>query len=148
MSTGRDIPADYDERAVNVSERKDEAAGAKAVLVTMQRALEQMGPVRTWPPWHGSTNATASTVRGGARARGTDNRKLAEFCENGAKAVAEEATKRRLTPEFFARHSVAELAAKPEYWLSQQGAAHSPDGPSPPDAQHYTPRSRGTTPTG
>jgi len=46
---------------------------------------------------------------------------LAEFCENGAKAVAEEATKRMVTPEFIARHSIAELAAKPEYWLSQQG---------------------------
>ena len=55
-------------------------------------------------------------------------RKLAEFCENGAKAVAEEATKRVVTPEFFARHSVAELAAKPEYWLSPAGPAHPPDG--------------------
>ena len=32
-----------------------------------------------------------------------------EFCENGAKAVAEEATKRVVTPEFFARHSIADL---------------------------------------
>ena len=47
-------------------------------------------------------------------------RKLAEFCENGAKAVAEEATKRVVTREFFARHTVAELQAQPEFWLSQQ----------------------------
>ena len=74
-------------------------------------------------------------------------RKLAEFCENGAKAVAEEATKRVVTPEFFARHSVAELAAKPEYWLSQQGRLTHPmvlrarRRPLPR-------RSTGTTPTG
>ena len=31
------------------------------------------------------------------------HRHTAEFCENGAKAVAEEATTARATPEFFAR---------------------------------------------
>ena len=49
-----------------------------------------------------------------------------EFCENGAKAVAEEATKRVVTREFFARHTVAELQAQPEYWLSQQGRLTEP----------------------
>lgn len=34
-----------------------------------------------------------------------------EFCENGAKAVAAEATARRAGPEFFAGHTVAELMA-------------------------------------
>jgi molybdopterin-dependent oxidoreductase alpha subunit len=50
----------------------------------------------------------------------------AEFCENGAKAVAEEATLRRVTPEFFARHPVAELAAKSDHWLGQQGRLTTP----------------------
>ena len=53
-------------------------------------------------------------------------RKFAEFCENGAKAVAEEATKRVVTPEFFARHSVTELGEQPEFWLSQQGRLTHP----------------------
>jgi molybdopterin-dependent oxidoreductase alpha subunit len=65
-------------------------------------------------------------------------RKLAEFCENGAKAVAEEATKRRVTPEFFARHSVDELAEQPEYWLSQQGRLTHPMVLAPGDT-HYRP---------
>jgi molybdopterin-dependent oxidoreductase alpha subunit len=62
----------------------------------------------------------------------------AEFCENGAKAVAEEATLRRVTPEFFARHSVAELATRSDHWLGQQGRLTSPmvlrEG-----ATHYAP---------
>ena len=41
-----------------------------------------------------------------------DPRHLAEFCENGAKAVAEEATKRVVTPDFFARHSIADLEGR------------------------------------
>jgi formate dehydrogenase major subunit len=55
-----------------------------------------------------------------------DKPKLAEFCENGAKAVAEEATTRRITPEFFAAHSVAELAGCTDYWLGQQGRLTQP----------------------
>ena len=49
-----------------------------------------------------------------------------EFCENGAKAVAAEATARRATPEFFARHSVAELAAQSDFWLEDQGRLTHP----------------------
>src|SRR3546814_12595685 len=41
----------------------------------------------------------------------------AEFCENGAKAVAEEATRRRVDPGFFAAHPVAELAARRDWCL-------------------------------
>jgi molybdopterin-dependent oxidoreductase alpha subunit len=50
----------------------------------------------------------------------------AEFCENGAKAVAEEATTRRVGPEFFAKHAVSELATRSGYWLGQQGRLTHP----------------------
>ena len=50
----------------------------------------------------------------------------AEFCESGAKAVSAEATKKRVTPEFFARHSVAELSQKSDYWLENQGRITHP----------------------
>ncbi len=35
---------------------------------------------------------------------------IAEYCENGAKAFASEATRRRVTPAFFAKHAIVELA--------------------------------------
>jgi hypothetical protein len=44
-----------------------------------------------------------------------------EFCENGGKAVAWEATSKRCTPEFFAAHSVAELSAWHDYELEMVG---------------------------
>jgi molybdopterin-dependent oxidoreductase alpha subunit len=53
-------------------------------------------------------------------------RKLAEFCENGAKAVASEATKKRVTPAFFAEHSVAALLERSDRWLEQQGRLTHP----------------------
>ncbi|MFL6337254.1 MAG: FdhF/YdeP family oxidoreductase [Pyrinomonadaceae bacterium] len=50
----------------------------------------------------------------------------AEFCENGAKAVAEEATTRRVTPDFFREWSVADLSQKSDYWLGKQGRLTHP----------------------
>jgi molybdopterin-dependent oxidoreductase alpha subunit len=49
-----------------------------------------------------------------------------EFCENGAKAVAEEATVRRVGPAFFAAHPVPDLAARSDHWLGQQGRLTQP----------------------
>jgi molybdopterin-dependent oxidoreductase alpha subunit len=49
-----------------------------------------------------------------------------EFCEEGAKHVADEATKKRVTPEFFQKWSVAELAQQSDLWLNQQGRITHP----------------------
>ncbi|MRV70349.1 FdhF/YdeP family oxidoreductase [Duganella sp. FT92W] len=49
-----------------------------------------------------------------------------EFCENGVKAVAAEATSKRVTREFFARHTVAELMAQSDYELEQHGRLTEP----------------------
>ena len=49
-----------------------------------------------------------------------------EFCENGVKAVAWEATKARVTPEFFATHSVSELKSWSDYDLEYQGRLTHP----------------------
>ena len=66
------------------------------------------------------------------------HRSIAEFCENGAKAAAEEGTKARITLEFFRRWSVADLAAQSDYRFGQAGRLTSPmvlrDG-----ASHHVP---------
>ena len=61
-----------------------------------------------------------------------------EFCENGAKAVADEATTQRITREFFARHSVFDLAAQSDHWLNTQGRLTEPMVLRP-GATHYEP---------
>ncbi|MBA2572396.1 MAG: FdhF/YdeP family oxidoreductase [Gemmatimonadetes bacterium] len=53
-------------------------------------------------------------------------RSHAEFCENGAKAIAAEATTKRATPEFFARYPVSELLQQSDFWLEQQGRITHP----------------------
>ncbi|MHC2331728.1 FdhF/YdeP family oxidoreductase [Bradyrhizobium sp. USDA 4454] len=53
-------------------------------------------------------------------------KKTLDFCENGAKALAFEATKFRVTREFFERHTVSELMERSDYWLEMQGRLTEP----------------------
>src|SRR6516162_1071192 len=105
----RDIEVHYDERAMTITPPRREAAGVKAVMVSLQRGLQQMGVLRTAAALARLNQRKGFDCPGCAWPEEHGGRKLAEFCENGAKAVAEEATKRVVTPEFFAQHSTADL---------------------------------------
>jgi molybdopterin-dependent oxidoreductase alpha subunit len=67
-----------------------------------------------------------------------DDRHVAEFCENGVKAVADEATTARITAQFFREYSVADLATKSDHWLGKQGRLTEPMVLRP-GATHYQP---------
>lgn len=123
---GRRAPKqDIDEGRLEVGEAPSSAAGAKAVAVSMKRAVEQMGVRRA-----AQTLLRLNQVDGfdcqGCAWPDPEHRHTAEFCENGAKAVTEEATLRRVGREFFAEHPLADLAEKTDYWLGQQGRITEP----------------------
>ncbi len=61
-----------------------------------------------------------------------------EFCENGIKAISEEATVQRVTPEFFRNHSIEELSKQSDYWLGKQGRITHPMWLAP-GSTHYQP---------
>lgn len=63
---------------------------------------------------------------------------IAEYCENGAKAVAEEATTKKVTPAFFAQHSVMELSALTDFEIGRKGRLAHPMY-LPKGATHYQP---------
>ncbi|MFD7962603.1 FdhF/YdeP family oxidoreductase [Streptomyces zaomyceticus] len=111
--------------APQVTPPQHAAAGLPAIGHTLRIAQEQMGLRRT------ARTLLKVNQKGGFDCPGCawpeeDKRHVAEFCENGAKAVAEEATLRRVTPEFFAAHPVADLATRSGYWLGQQGRITEP----------------------
>ncbi|MEV4938530.1 FdhF/YdeP family oxidoreductase [Streptomyces zaomyceticus] len=111
--------------APQVTPPQHAAAGLPAIGHTLRIAQEQMGLRRT------AQTLLKVNQKGGFDCPGCawpeeDRRHVAEFCENGAKAVAEEATLRRVTPEFFAAHPVADLATRSGYWLGQQGRITEP----------------------
>ncbi|MFV0130417.1 FdhF/YdeP family oxidoreductase [Streptomyces sp. HMX112] len=101
------------------------AAGLAAVAHTLRVAQRQMGARRTARTLLKVNQKDGFDCPGCAWPEG-DERHVAEFCENGAKAVAEEATLRRVTPGFFAAHPVADLADRSGYWLGQQGRITHP----------------------
>ena len=121
---------DVDEDALRVGEPGQAAAGLTGVLVSLQRSREQMGLARTVRTLPLINQRAGFDCPGCAwpdpQAADGDRRKPAEFCENGAKAVAEEATTRRAGPDFFARYPVAELAERTDYWLGGQGRLTEP----------------------
>ncbi|HET7689009.1 MAG TPA: FdhF/YdeP family oxidoreductase [Nocardioidaceae bacterium] len=123
--TKRAPRSDVGDENLEVSAPKKSAVGLKAVLNSLAISNNQMGARRTF--------LTLSQVnqKGGFDCPGCawpdpDHRSQAEFCENGAKAVAEEATLRRVGPEFFAEHSLTSLRERSEHWLGQQGRLTQP----------------------
>ncbi|MFT5777622.1 MAG: molybdopterin-dependent oxidoreductase alpha subunit [Crocinitomicaceae bacterium] len=64
--------------------------------------------------------------------------KLGEYCENGVKAIAEEAMSGRVDLDFFQKYSVADLIKKSDYWLGQQGRLTHPMVIEPGET-HYKP---------
>src|SRR5680860_295713 len=110
----RRAPRDDPPDDVEVRVPKRTAAGLPAVLTSSKRAYDQMGVRRGLRTLLEVNQADGFDCPGCAWPE-PDERAHAEFCENGVKAVAEEATRRRVTPEFFAAHSVADLAEKSDY---------------------------------
>ncbi|MCX4582898.1 FdhF/YdeP family oxidoreductase [Streptomyces sp. NBC_01481] len=111
--------------APQVTAPQHAAAGLPAIGHTLRMAQQQMG-VRRSAQTLLKVNQKDGFDCPGCAWPESDKRHTAEFCENGAKAVAEEATLRRVTPEFFAAHSLADLASRSGYWLGQQGRITQP----------------------
>jgi len=116
---------DTDEADLRVTRPKEWSAGIPGVRAALRNATEQMGVRRT------ALTLSAVNQKDGFDCPGCawpedSHRHRAEFCENGAKAVAEEATLRRVGPAFFSAHSVDDLAAHTDHWLGQQGRLTSP----------------------
>ncbi|KQQ08083.1 FdhF/YdeP family oxidoreductase [Rathayibacter sp. Leaf296] len=114
-----------DERGLTVGARKHRAVGIPGVAHALQISMKQMGPLRSAETLLRVNQKTGFDCPGCAWPE-ADKRHVAEFCENGAKAVAEEATLRTVTPAFFAQHPLAELETWDDFALGQQGRLTEP----------------------
>ncbi len=124
MGTNTDEPGRHD---VDAQPPLDVAAGPPAVAVTMARALEAMGPVRTARTLLAVNQPAGFDCPGCAWPEAAPaERKRAEFCENGAKAIAEEATRDRADRGFFAAHDLEDLRSRSDHWLGRAGRLVEP----------------------
>lgn len=114
------------DRPLRQSSPKEVAAGIPAIFSTMYHGFSRMGPIKSF------SNLTRVNSFGGFDCPGCawpdpdDVRTTFEFCENGAKAVADEGTRARADPEFWSRWSVSDLSRKSDRWLNSQGRLTHP----------------------
>ncbi|MCJ1715815.1 FdhF/YdeP family oxidoreductase [Curtobacterium sp. VKM Ac-2922] len=129
--------ADVTDADITVGEPKEWAAGVPGVLHSMGPAIEQLGVARTLKLM------TSLNQKGGFDCMSCawpdpDKRKVAEFCENGGKAVVWEATPVLVPRTFWSEHSITDLLDKTEYWLGMQGRLTEPVW-KPAGSDHYEP---------
>ena len=123
---------------VRVGSASEEAAGIPAIWNTMLYGIGDMGVLRAPEAFLKINHVNGYDCQSCAWPSPDKNRKVFEFCENGAKAVSDESTRKRVGPEFFARYSIENLASKSDYWLNQQGRLVTPMVRHK-DATHYEP---------
>ena len=101
------------------------ATGAPAIVSSITRSVGAMGVRRATKALTVINQPNGFDCPGCAWPEAPPGeRHRVEFCESGAKAVAEEGTKSRVGAAFFAEHSVATLLGKSDWWLGQQGRWH------------------------
>jgi molybdopterin-dependent oxidoreductase alpha subunit len=102
------------------------AGGIRSIVATAKTTWEEMGVSRGVRTLMKLNQVGGFDCPGCAWPEPDDARSHAEFCEEGAKHVADEATTKRVTPEFFRQWSVADLAAQSDHWLGKQGRITHP----------------------
>lgn len=116
---------DFSDADIEVSEPKTYAAGLGGVFHSMEPALTQMGLARTVKLMTKINHKDGFDCMSCAWPD-PDHRKIAEFCENGGKAVTWEATPLKVERSFWREHSISSLEDKTEYWLGMQGRLIEP----------------------
>src|SRR5579871_482186 len=111
-------PPPEDQRP-RIGKRDRSAAGFTSIWETVRRGSREMGVSRSLKTLLNQKDGFDCPSC--AWPDPDDDRKTAEFCENGAKAVASEATRKRITPQFFAEHTISDLLGRSDLWMDQQG---------------------------
>jgi molybdopterin-dependent oxidoreductase alpha subunit len=124
---------------IRVSAPRKSAAGLPGIAESMEYALAEMGPERSLQTLLKLNHVDGFDCPSCAWPDpDPEHRKIAEFCENGAKAVAWEATRKRVDAAFFAAHPVASLREQDDHWLEHNGRLTEPMYLAP-GAAHYVP---------
>jgi molybdopterin-dependent oxidoreductase alpha subunit len=120
-----------------VTEPPEAAAGIPAVVEVVRQLSSKTGLGRGIAGLRKMNQPQGFDCPGCAWPESAGKRKRLDFCENGAKAFADEATRKTIDEDFFAEHSIADLDARSDQWLNEQGRLTQPMARKP-GATHYT----------
>ena len=121
--------------SLRLKKPKSKAAGLPAVTSSLVHGLTKMGPVKTVKTLR-LVNQKNGFDCPGCAWPDPEHRTSFEFCENGAKAVADEAMKAKVSPQFFGHNSVQHLSTMSDYELNRLGRLSHPVFLAA-DASHY-----------
>src|SRR4051795_12926066 len=133
----RGVTDQSDEGGLEVGKPEHAAVGVPGIAASVHYAMSEMGASRTIRTLRRMNHVDGFDCPSCAWPD-PDRRKAAEFCENGAKAVAWEATRKRVDAAFFAANSVEALRAQDDHWLEHNGRLTEPMYLAP-GATHYAP---------
>jgi molybdopterin-dependent oxidoreductase alpha subunit len=102
------------------------AAGLKSIKETMTNAYGKMGIVHATRGLLSLNQAGGIDCQSCAWPDPDEHRTMAEFCESGAKALADEGMSKTIGADLFARYSVSELAEKDDFWMGSHGRLTEP----------------------
>ncbi|MGG8498049.1 FdhF/YdeP family oxidoreductase [Tenacibaculum sp. TC6] len=112
---------------IQLIEVPDKAVGTKAIESALSHVISETGISNSFKLLKNLNQTYGFDCPGCAWPDPDEKRAfLAEYCENGAKAVAEEATKNRVSPIFFATHSIEELSEWSDYEIGKSGRITHP----------------------
>ena len=114
-----------DDNSLRLKKPKNHAAGIPAVISSAVHSLKKMGAINSIKTLR-MVNQKSGFDCPGCAWPDPEHRTTFEFCENGAKAVADEATKAKVGESFFSKYSIQDLALKSDYWLNNQGRLVEP----------------------
>lgn len=107
-------------------ESSKSAGGVPAIVATLKTLSAETGLIRGARTMLKVNQVGGIDCPGCAWPEPDQHRSHFEFCENGAKHIADEATTKRVTPEFFQQWSVADLLLQSDQWLGTQGRITHP----------------------
>jgi molybdopterin-dependent oxidoreductase alpha subunit len=112
---------------IRLTEVPKTAVGVKAIASALSHIKNEVGVVKGIQLLSKINQKEGFDCPGCAWPDPDDKRAfLAEYCENGAKAVAEEATKNKVSPMFFATNSILELSELSDYEIGKSGRITHP----------------------
>jgi molybdopterin-dependent oxidoreductase alpha subunit len=109
-----------------MSKEAKSAGGMPSIIATIKSLSSETGLIRGARTMLKVNQVGGIDCPGCAWPEPDQHRSHFEFCENGAKHIADEATTKRVTPEFFQQWSVADLATQSDQWLGAQGRITHP----------------------
>ena len=112
---------------VKVTKPADYAAGPQAIQKAVDHLISEMGPLRAFQAINQMNKKNGFDCPGCAWPDPDDKRSvLGEYCENGAKALAEEATLKTVTPDFFKSNSISAMRHWSDYEIGKKGRLTHP----------------------